>query len=314
VTGQALGHIEKLHGFVGKTRREAALALGLCEAYVVRLAKDAGIRLAKNETRGAANLENLKGLAASGFTRQEAARELGVSFGWVNNMAHRHDIKFLRAGLIIEPPSRAKQMAALYKSGLTLQQIGDQYHITRERVRQLISRHCGLSAPDGGKSKCAEERRAKFRASRNSQSLKKWGCNWDQYVALRDMKKPTRAFAQQKRNAGTRGIAWELSLWEWWSIWQQSGKWERRGRDNGYMMCRNNDVGSYAVGNVFIATGCENSSREHAKTSGLPRGVSKRGNRFISHRVIKGRKLRLGSYPTPELAHAAYLAGERIAQ
>jgi len=80
------------------------------------------------------------------------------------------------------------------------------------------------------------------------------------------------------------------------------------------MMCRNNDTGPYAVGNVFIATGCENSSREHAKISGLPRGVALRKGRYVAHRCVKGRKLYLGSHPTPELAHAAYLAAGEAAQ
>lgn len=44
-------------------------------------------------------------------------------------------------------------------------------------------------------------------------------------------------------------------VWEWWTIWQMSGRWEERGRGHGYMMCRKGDVGPYALGNVVIATG-----------------------------------------------------------
>lgn len=40
MTGQAIAHIEKLRGFEGKTRAEAVAALGLCESYVIKLAKD----------------------------------------------------------------------------------------------------------------------------------------------------------------------------------------------------------------------------------------------------------------------------------
>ncbi|MET4210497.1 sigma factor-like helix-turn-helix DNA-binding protein [Bradyrhizobium sp. LA2.1] len=310
MTGQATVHIEKLGAFAGKSRREAAVALGICEAYVVLLAKKAGIPLAKNQSRGNAKLEELKQLAAGGFTRQEAARQLGMSFAWVNTMARRHDLKFLRGGLIIDPPMRVKQMAALYKSGRTLQEIGDHYGITRERVRQLISRHCGISALDGGQHKVAIDRRAKFEAKRNTASLKHWGCNFDQYTKLRDMRKPTRAYAAQKQNAKKRGIAWEFNLWQWWSVWQQSGKWDQRGRGQGYMMCRNGDEGPYAIDNVFIATGCENSSDQKRKKSGLPTGVckNKKYRGYSAARSIQGKLIRLGSFPTPELAHAAYLA------
>jgi DNA-binding CsgD family transcriptional regulator len=310
MTGQAATHIEKLGAFAGKSRREAATALGICEAYAVILAKKAGIPLLKNRSRGSAKLEELKQFAASGFTRQEAALELGMSFGWVNNMAMDHDLKFLRSGLIIEASARTKQMAALYKSGKTLQEIGNQYGVSRERVRQLITRHCGLTAPDGGQHKLAVDKRAKFEAKRNARSLKKWGCNFDQYVMLRDMRRPTRAFAMQRRNARTRGIAWEFNLWQWWSVWQQSGKWAQRGRGQGYMMCRNGDEGPYSIDNVFIATGCENSSNQKRKKSGLPIGVrkNKKFRGYSAARSIQGKLIRLGTFPTPELAHAAYLA------
>ncbi len=308
MTGQALAHIEKLRAFEGRPCTEAAQALGLCEAYVIKLAKDNGIAIAKNPSPQLAVIENLRSLAASGFTMQEAANETNFSYIYVAKLAREHDIKFVRSGLILHPRMREQQMAALYRSGKTLHEIGEQYGVTRERVRQLLTKFFGIRARDGGKKKRAQEKRSTFEAKRNTQSLKKWGCNWDEYVAIRHLKRPTRAFAMQRRNARDRGIAWELSLWQWWSIWQQSGRWSQRGRGNGYMMCRTNDVGAYTVGNVFIATGCENSSREHAKTSGLPRGVSLKKGKYYANRCIGGKKRYLGIHPTPELAHAAYLS------
>jgi hypothetical protein len=255
-----------------------------------------------------AHVENLRSLAASGFTMHEAASEVGLSYIYVTKLARDEDIRFLRAGLVLEPTTREKQMAALYKSGKTLQEIGDQFGLTRERVRQLITKWYGIRRADGGRHKTAEENRAKFEAKRNARSLKKWGCNFDQYTLLRDMRKPTRCYAAQRQNAAKRGIGWELNLWQWWSIWQQSGKWSQRGRGNGFMMCRTNDVGPYAIGNVYIATGCENSAREHTKISGLPRGVSLKDGKYYANRCISGKKTYLGIHPTPELAHAAYLA------
>lgn len=198
-------------------------------------------------------------------------------------------------------------MVALFRSGMTYEQIGQQYGCSRQYIQQCLSK-LGIAQADGGASKRAAEKRARFEARRNAKSLAKWGCNWDQYVVLRQMRKPTRAYAMQRRNAISREIGWELSLWQWWSIWQQSGKWHLRGRGNGYMMCRTNDVGPYAVGNVFIANGCENSAREHAKTSGLPRGVSFVKGAYRASRCVSGKKIYLGTHRTPELAHAAYLA------
>jgi DNA-binding CsgD family transcriptional regulator len=309
MTGQSLIHIEKLRAMTGATRQEAAEALNLCEEYVSLLAKEAGISLLR-ANRAEIVIEQLKALAASGFTRKEAAAQLGISQSWICTCALRHDIKFIRSGLALEPTVRERQMAALYRSGKTLAEIGAQYGITRERVRQLLAKFFQMDASDGGQAKVAADKRAKFEADRNAKSLKKWGCNWDQYVIIRGLKKPTRAYATQRKNADKRGIGWELNLWQWWCIWQQSGKWAQRGRGQGYMMCRKGDVGPYAVDNVFIATGCENSSNQKRKKSDLPTGVrkNKKCAGYSAARQINGKLIRLGSHPTPELAHAAYLA------
>jgi len=63
----------------------------------------------------------------------------------------------------------------------------------------------------------------------------------------------------QKKDAKRRGIAFELTLDEWWQIWKESKKFSQRGpKRNDYQMCRFNDRGPYAVGNVYIATNLEN--------------------------------------------------------
>lgn len=149
------------------------------------------------------------------------------------------------------------------------------------------------------------------------------GCTVEQYQFLlsvgREMqgagisvgRTPTVAFKHQALQAASRGVEWNLTAWEWWNIWQESGFWDRRGtRHDQYVMCRKGDIGPYAAGNVFIATCADNSSNRNAKTSGLPRGV-KRGHRgaFAAQRYVDGRLRHLGTFPTAELAHAAYLRG-----
>lgn len=257
------------------------------------------------------NIENIRTLAAAGLTRPQVAQQLNLGYGTIVRYGLDHDIKFAHAGLKTAPTIRTRQMAALYKSGKTLQEIGDQYNITRERVRQIITKFHGMRRRDGGQCKIAKDKRANFEATRNARSLKRWGCNWDQYLKLRGL--PVRRFNEQKRNAGVRDIGWELSFWQWWSIWQHSGKWSQRGRGQGYMMCRKGDVGPYAIDNVFIATGCENSS-QGSKKSDLPIGVSQKSGRgsFIAHRCMNGKKIYLGAHPTPELAHAAYLSAGSV--
>lgn len=203
-------------------------------------------------------IELLKPFAASGFTMEETAAEIGESYDFVARYARRHGLKFLRSGLS-RADSQSQQMAALYKGGKTLLEIGDEFGVTRERVRQIISKHHGMVAKNGGAMVRAKKRRIISQAKRDASALKKWGCTFSQYVMLRQMRKPTVAFTGQKRNAKTRGIGWELTLWQWWTIWQESGHWEERGRNLGqYGMCRYGDKGPYAVGNVYIATCTQN--------------------------------------------------------
>jgi hypothetical protein len=150
--------------------------------------------------------------------------------------------------------------------------------------------------------------------------LRKYGCSFEQWQAVRDIgrgmgvgayRTPLGAFRSQRNNAKARGIGWELTFWQWWCVWQSSGRWEQRGRGDGYVMCRNGDLGPYAVDNVFIATAAENSADGQAyrrKDSDLPIGVSRtRSGRFAAIR----RGDHLGTFGTPEAAHAAYLVGVR---
>ena len=53
--------------------------------------------------------------------------------------------------------------------------------------------------------------------------------------------------------AKQRNVEFMLSFDEWLDIWVNSGHWEDRGAGKGkYVMSRYNDVGPYALNNVFI--------------------------------------------------------------
>jgi hypothetical protein len=70
-----------------------------------------------------------------------------------------------------------------------------------------------------------------------------------------------RKYTTQKSNATRRGVEFLLSFEEWCKIWEDSGKYEQRGRgkDN-YCMCRFGDIGPYSVDNVYIDTNSNNIS------------------------------------------------------
>ena len=64
---------------------------------------------------------------------------------------------------------------------------------------------------------------------------------------------PRSRYTQQKSHARSRGIGFELTFEQWWSIWQESEKWVQRGKAVGcFCMARNGDVGAYEIGNVAI--------------------------------------------------------------
>lgn len=88
---------------------------------------------------------------------------------------------------------------------------------------------------------------------------------------------PKTIFARQKSMAKVRGIEWQLTFEEWWNIWEQSGKYEQRGRGAGkYCMSRKGDVGPYAVNNVMIKTIDDNNREAHKGKPQSPELIAKR--------------------------------------
>jgi len=73
----------------------------------------------------------------------------------------------------------------------------------------------------------------------------------------------------QKSMAKKRGIDWEFTLYGWIEWWVNSGHFHERGvGNNGYQMCRFNDVGEYSPTNTYCATGYENINS--SKNSRIP--------------------------------------------
>ena len=211
-------------------------------------------------------LAALQEMAARGLTARQASDQTGMSYAAVSYYRDNHNVPFAKVTVgrpinsgVQGPDERSERMRELYQSGKTLVEIGAEYKITRERVRQIIHKHYKLRAVDGGKSEQTRQARREFQRKRDKRSQRSWGCDYRTYrKILKQEGKPTYCYWQQRRNAKTRGIKWELNLWQWWQIWQHSGHWADRGRGTGYGMCRHNDAGPYAVDNVYIATGIEN--------------------------------------------------------
>lgn len=203
-------------------------------------------------------------LIAAGWTMVAAAEVVG---------APPH--QFLHMKRAINHAARNARMMEMYGAGNTLQEIGLEFSITRERVRQILSAS-GMSRFHGGAFAHKEgrdlrrvegriKRQARMENAKNARAWKSYGCSYETAKTLNDglglkaTGTKSRAYHQQKNSARNRAIDWKLTFPEWWGIWQSSGKWPLRGRGiDRYCMARIGDDGAYEVGNVAVVTNAQN--------------------------------------------------------
>ncbi len=156
-------------------------------------------------------------------------------------------------------PETKQDVYRLFQAGSTTGELSRQFGVSRQRIHQLTKK-AGLI---GGR-KVAPSKSAMKRAASDTKFVAKWGCSRSEWRELRRMSKdwyetPMGRFMTQRSNAGKRGVEWRLTLWEWWNIWRESGKWDLRGKMIGqYVMARVGDQGPYSVDNVYITTSSEN--------------------------------------------------------
>jgi len=68
-----------------------------------------------------------------------------------------------------------------------------------------------------------------------------------------NLKEAKKKYHLQARQAKRRDIPFYITFEEWCYVWEQSGKWDKRGCKKGeYCMSRKGDIGPYAIDNVFI--------------------------------------------------------------
>lgn len=218
-----------------------------------------------------------------------------------------------------EPDERDKNVIAAFKSGVTLQKIGDSYGISREYVRVLLKRF-GLTRKDGGSGLVGKKNREKRAHGVNVRCLSRTGMPHDEYKKY-TLSGASRAYAYQKRSAQYRALAFDFSFSDWWRIWEESGKWDQRGRGaNNYCMARISDAGGYVAGNVYITTNAEN-GREYQRTKKEPTqrvdvGVYKALPGYSKPYLVRVSNKCVGYYKTADEAITArrdYLASREAA-
>ena len=166
----------------------------------------------------------------------------------------------------------ADMVRACADSGFTMQEAADHCRVDYQSIRKYrreLKKYHGICWRDGGTHVRAARRKTERATLRDAKTITAKGCTWDQLQELRRIgrkmmadsygheRTPTRAFKMQHRNAHRDGIGWELTLWQWWTLWQESGHWDQRGRGNGYWMLRLDKSKPYAMCNVAFAKGGE---------------------------------------------------------
>ena len=147
------------------------------------------------------------------------------------------------------------QVIKQFKDGLSMPDIAASHGVTRQRIQQILKAN-NLSRKDGGAYLRGVAVRTAQIAERNSRYMDKLGCTYGEYRAI--PVEARRAYQYQFRNARVRKIGWAFTLYTWWCIWKESGKWSERGRGFGYCMARIGDIGVYSPDNVYICTGSQN--------------------------------------------------------
>lgn len=196
----------------------------------------------------------------------------------------------------------------MFAQGMTLKQVGEEFGISRERVRQILKR-LDIFPSDGGAAIKREIKKKELEDDRNAKSYAKYGVS---YKALKELRRigALRAYQYQKRNAKIRAIPWKLTFIQWWTIWERSGKYQERGRaKESYVMSRIKDSGGYEFGNVCIKTLQEN-SREAVKVwkgreKQIPKGVYNNYPGTARPFLAKVGKHSLGTFETADLARQA---------
>jgi hypothetical protein len=254
-------------------------------------------------------------LVADGACGADIARHLGCTpsavYIWAARIGvalpHGHKAAAERVHGISDSAGRTEKMVSMYRQGLTLDAIGRQYGITRERVRQILKK-AGVTSLDGGKHVRCEIKKANRSAAMEARIRAKYGVSFDEWRQL-SASRITHAYIRQRQSAAARGIEWRLTFFEWLSVWRASGKLEQRGRGKGkYCMSRIKDGGPYAIGNVHVQP-CEvNSSEATEKWIGKTkehRGVFHLYPGLSKPFVVKVKGKSVGRFATCEEAVAA---------
>lgn len=207
-----------------------------------------------------------------------------------------------------ELAERTTVMVEMYGRGLTLEAIGKHFGVSRERVRQIVTEAGAKRAGHAARHKVVAEKKVAKRAAIDAACVAKYGVTRVEWKAL-SLAGVITSYRNQRSSAKARGIPWELTLYEWLTIWRDSGKLEQRGKGkNKYCMTRVGDIGPYKADNVVIKTNSENAKEG---IGSRPRGVKQNPGVFMAYPgrsnpwIAIAQNSHIGYYKTQQDAVAA---------
>lgn len=149
-----------------------------------------------------------------------------------------------------------------FYSGLTTGEIARKFSVSRQNIFAML-KHAGVDMNLGGRAVKSVLRKQEIEAERDRLYQEKYQCTYREWETLsktagRGADSPVAAFNQGKAYARRSGISWTIGLTEWWSLWEESGKWELRGKHCGdYCMLRIDQGIGYEKGNIRIGSNQE---------------------------------------------------------
>lgn len=107
--------------------------------------------------------------------------------------------------------------------------IAASYGKTHQAVSHFL-RSRGITGASGGKH-LRSQQKSHFKAiDRSARYLAKHGYTYEEYTKLRKSDaKMFRAYTEHRNNSEKINRKWEFTLKTWWTMWQSSGVWDKRG-------------------------------------------------------------------------------------
>lgn len=152
---------------------------------------------------------------------------------------------------------RNQTIVSKFKNGDTIPSLAQLYTLSPQRIQQILKAF-GISARDGGqhvRSKPNKALCAKKTAQSNDKRAKElYGVSHETYKELRKKSFTlVRAFTAKKHSAQHKDIPFTLTLQQWFSLWEESGKSHLFGRGEGkYCLGRIDDSKGFSATNVEV--------------------------------------------------------------